>query len=325
MRGPRAGAAVRAVVLVVLSAVLAAGCGAMSADHRLRILVPNSAGGGFDVTARVAAHVLDEDEITASPQVFNLAGGGGAVALTRLLHESGNPDLVLMMGLGVVGASMAGGTGARVTSGTPIARLIEEQEGVIVRADSPFRTIAELIAAWRDAPREVRVGGGSLPGGPDFLMTMRLARGADIDPAQVSYVVHDGGGELLPAVLHGSVDVAVSGVREYAEQIRQGQLRLLAVSGRDRLPTLDAPTLTEAGYEVVFSNWRGVIAAPGVAAADRDALIEKFAALHRSPNWQAELSRNGWRDAFLTGDAFGAFLAEQDASVRNELIELGVV
>jgi putative tricarboxylic transport membrane protein len=324
MRGTRAGAVARTVVVVMLLALVTGGCAGLGADRRLRILVPNSAGGGYDVTARVAAHVLTLDGITAPPQVFNLLGGGGTVALTRLQHESGNPDLVMMMGLGVVGASVTTGGGVGVTAATPIARLVEEPEGVMVRADSRFRTIDDVISAWQAPSPPLRVGGGSLPGGPDFLMSMRLARAAEIDPAGVIYVAHDGGGELLPALLHGSVDFAVSGVREYTEQLRSGQLRLLAVSGRERMSTIDAPTLLEAGYDVVFTNWRGVIAAPDVSEADRNRLIEHFTALHQSPRWQVELTRNGWQDALLTGDAFGAFLVEQDASVRHDLRELGL-
>ena len=117
----------------------------------------------------------------------------------------------------------------------------------MVPAGSPYGTIGELIAAWRAHPDRLTVGGGSQTGGPDHLMSMQLAEAVGIDPHQVSYVAHDGGGELLPALVGNEVDFAISGVREYTQQIRSGQLRVLAVSGDARVANLDAPTLTESG------------------------------------------------------------------------------
>ena len=101
-------------------------------------MVPNSPGGGFDVTARTAVKIAETTGVTGAVEVFNLSGGGGVLALSRLMHENGNPDLVMMMGLGVIGATVTSKSTASVTDATPIARLIEEQEGVMVPADSPY-------------------------------------------------------------------------------------------------------------------------------------------------------------------------------------------
>jgi putative tricarboxylic transport membrane protein len=256
--------------------------------------------------------------------VFNLSGAGGVLALSRLMHETSNPDLVMMMGLGVIGATVTNKSTNVVTDATPIARLIEEPEGVMVPAGSPFRTIGDLMTAWRAHPDEFVVGGGSSIGGPDHLFAVRLAGAIGIDPAHIGYRSHDGGGELLPAVLNNEIDFAASGVREYTEQVKSGQLRVLAVSGRTRLPTVDAPTLTESGIDVVFANWRGIIAPPDIMTAERDALIDTFTRLDHTPEWQAELTRNGWTDALITGDDFGSFLAQQDRGVAATLHELGL-
>jgi putative tricarboxylic transport membrane protein len=317
----------RALLSLLLAiAILAgmSGCALVADDHQLRMMVPNSPGGGYDVTARTAVKISETTGITDPVQVFNLVGGGGTVALTRLMHEIGNPDLLMMMGLGVIGATVTNRSDYRVTDATPIARLIEEQEAVMVRADSPYTTIAELTAAWRADPDQFTVGGGSQYGGPDHLMSMQLAGAIGIEPRQVHYIAHDGGGELLPALLADDFDFATSGVREYTEQIKSGQLRVLAVSGETRVPNVAAPTLTESGINVVFANWRGVIAPPDITPADRDRLINTFSTLVQTPQWQAESTKNGWTDALLTGDGFEAFLAEQDQSVETTLQQLGV-
>ena len=308
------------LIVVVLCALSA--CSSVE-DDDLRIMVPNSPGGGYDVTARTAVKITETAGITGPVPVFNLTGAGGTVALTRLMHETGNADLLLMMGLGIIGATITETTSARVTEATPIARLIEEPEGVMVRADSPFRTIDELTSAWRADPARFAIGGGSQRGGPDHLLTMKIAEALGIAPANVDYVAHDGGGELLPALLSGSIDAAASGVREYTEQIRSGQIRLLAVSGADRIAGIPAPTLTESGVPVVFANWRGVMAPPGISDTDRQRLIGIFTDLNQTPQWRAELAENGWRDALLTGEEFGAFLDQQDRDVESQLRELG--
>jgi putative tricarboxylic transport membrane protein len=310
------------LVLVVLLGL--SSCGSLGGDERLRVMVPNSPGGGYDVTARAAVKITETTGITNPVQVFNLSGAGGTLALTRLMHETDNPDLLMMMGLGVIGATVTNKSSPKVTDATPIARLIEEQEGVMVPADSPYRTITDLVAAWRARPDQFTVGGGSLTGGPDHLMSMQLAAAVGIAPRQVNYISHDGGGELLPALLGHHIDFATSGVREYTEQIKSGQLRVLAVSGETPVPNVAAPTLTASGIDVVFSNWRGIIAPPGITEADRATLISIFTQLDQTPEWQAELTKNGWTDALITGDDFGAFLAQQDQSVESALQELGL-
>lgn len=319
MRNGRIVSLMMFVILLGLS-----GC-SMSADHeRLRVMVPNSPGGGYDVTARTAVKITETTEITDSVEVFNLIGGGGTLALTRLMHETDNPDLLMMMGLGVIGATVTNKSNAKVTDATPIARLIEEQEGVMVPTDSPFANIGDLTTAWRADPSRFTVGGGSLNGGPDHLMSMELAEAVGIDPRSVKYLPHDGGGELLPALLTHQVDFATSGVREYTEQIKSGQLRVLAVSGNTPVPSIAAPTLTESGIDVIFTNWRGIIAPPGITESEQSLLIDTFSRLSRTPEWQSELVKNGWTDALLTGDDFEGFLAEQTRSVESTLHELGL-
>jgi putative tricarboxylic transport membrane protein len=317
----------RAITVLLGCLLLATGCA--SADRqgepRLRIMVPTVAGGGYDVTARTAAAIAHRSGVVDDPiPVFNVDGDGGAVALRRLIAERGNGELVMMMGLGVVGSTVTSPGSDHVTEAIPIARLIEESQAVVVPARSPHRDIEGLITSWRADPAGTAVGGGSAPGGPDHLMSMRLAEAAGIDPAQVRYRPFDGGGDLLPPLLDGQIDVAVSSVVEYAAQISSGQLRVLAVSGPSRLSGVDAPTLTEAGFDVVFTNWRGVLAPPGISTADRDRLVELLHRLQQSPEWNAAVRRSGWTNAFLPADQFGTFLAEQNREVRTTLTRLGL-
>lgn len=290
----------------------------------LRFMVPNTPGGGYDITARTAAKNAEDAGLTGDIEVFNLPGAGGTVGLSRLVGERGNGRLAMSMGLGVVGAVRSNDAPRTLADTTPIARLTEEQDVVVVAKDSPYKTIDDLIGAWKENPGKLPVGGGSSPGGPDHLAPMLMAKAAGIAPRDVNYVPFDGGGELLASILGNKVAFGVSGVGEYLDQIRAGELRLLAVTGPERVSGLDAPTLQESGYDVNFTNWRGIVAPPGLTEAERGKLIRLLEELHDSPQWRKSMKQNGWDDAFLTGEEFGDFLEAQDKRVVSVLKELGL-
>ncbi|SFA60517.1 putative tricarboxylic transport membrane protein [Rhodococcoides kroppenstedtii] len=259
----------RRLIAALALLLLVASCGVTRGDegeglHRLRMMVPNSPGGGYDLTARTAVKIMEDEDITGRVEVFNVIGAGGTVAMARLMNEAGNEDLMMMMGLGVVGAVYTNGSAARVSDATPLAKMIEEQEGILVPADSPFRTVGDLVAAWTANPESITVGGGSSPGGPDHLFPMEVAQTVGIDPTTVNYISYDGGGDLLTALLGNKIAAGTSGLGEYVDQIESGQVRVLAVSGSERVPGVDAPTLREAGIDLEFTNWRGILAPPGL-------------------------------------------------------------
>lgn len=290
----------------------------------LRLMVPNTPGGGYDITARTAAKNAEDAGLTHNIEVFNLPGAGGTVGLSRLVGEHGNGKLAMSMGLGVVGAARSNDSAKTLADTTPIARLTEEPDVVVVAKDSPYKNIKQLVTAWKKNPGKLPVGGGSSPGGPDHLAPMLMARAAGIEPKKVNYVPFDGGGELLASILGKKVAFGVSGVGEYLDQIKSGELRLLATTGPKRAKGLDGPTLKESGYDVNFTNWRGIVAPPGLSDAERKKLTGLVRKLHDSPQWRKSLKTNGWDDAFLTGDKFGDFLAAQDKSVVSVLKELGL-
>jgi len=170
----------------------------------------------------------------------------------------------------------------------------------------------------------VTVGGGSAPGGPDHLAPMLIAKAVGLPPKTVNYIPFDGGGELLASVLGGKVAFGVSGVGEYRDQIQAGTLRVLAVTSKDRIQGIDAPTLRQAGVDVEFTNWRGIVAPPGISPTDRAKLVEVFTRLQKTPQWEEALQRNGWTDAFAPGDEFGTFLDDENKRVATVLKDLGL-
>ena len=290
----------------------------------VRIMVPNSPGGGYDTTARVAAKIIEDEKINDDVEVYNLEGAGGTTGLAKLIGSEGKKGELMLMGLGVVGAVYTNQSEKTLADTTPIARLISEPDILVVPNDSPIKDLDDLVAQWTKDPGNFPVGGGSSPGGPDHLAAHLTAEAIGVTPSDVNYVVYDGGGPLLAALLSGEVKVGVSGLGEYKDQIEAGQLRVLGVTSKDRVPGFDAPTLTEQGVDLEFINWRGLVAPPGISDDERQRLIGMVEDLHGTDAWTAALTENGWTDAFLTGDEFGTFVDEQNQVVGDVLSELGL-
>jgi len=293
------------------------------------MLIPNAPGGGYDQTGRAGVQVMEDNDVTGGDfSVFNIEGAGGSVALTDLMGDEGDEHTMMTVGLGVVGSLYSFASPYSLQDATPLAQLITEPEGILVPGDSPLKTIDDFVEAWKSDPNGTSIGGGSSPGGPDHLFPMQLADTLGIDPNDVNYVSYDGGGPLTSALLGAKIQVGFSGLAEFEGQIEEGELRVLAVSGEERQPQpvlADVPTLTESDIDLVFLNWRGVLAPPGISDERQDELIAYLQEMHDSDDWQQVLEDNGWTDAFITGDEFGDFLVEQDERVSSTLIDLGLV
>jgi putative tricarboxylic transport membrane protein len=318
------------LVIAVIAALLVSSCGVTRGGeekgfHRLRMMVPNSPGGGYDLTARTAVKIMEDDDITGRVEVFNVIGAGGTVAMARLMNEKGNNDLMMTMGLGVVGATYTNGSKIKASDATAIAKLIEDPGAFFVPTDSPFQTIGDFVKAWKADPSKITIGGGSSPGGPDHLFPMETARAVGIDPKAVNFVTYDGGGDLLTALLGKKIAAGTSSPGELTDQIEAGQLRVLAVSSDERVEGIDAPTLKEAGIDLTFANWRGVLAPPGISDDAKQAMVKVLEDLHGTQQWKEALVKNGWTDAFVTGAQFEQFLVDQDKRVSTTLTELGLL
>jgi putative tricarboxylic transport membrane protein len=225
------------------------------------------------------------------------------------------------MGLVMVGGIVANESQVTLEDVTPIASLTSEQEAIVVPADSEYETLEQLVEAWIADPTSISWAGGSA-GGTDHILVGLLAQAAGIDPADVNYVAHSGGGEAVNAILSGSVTAGVSGVSEFTDQVDAGEMRWLAVSGETAPEGIDAPTIADSGYDVVVENWRGVMGAPELSDADREAVVQLITAMHDSDAWQAALEENGWSDFFKAGDEFATFLGEERTRVEGVLAEI---
>jgi putative tricarboxylic transport membrane protein len=291
-------------------------------DRALVITAPAAPGGGWDQTARAMQRVLAAVEPGVSVQVDNVPGAAGTIGLARFIQsERGNPGALLVTGLVMVSGVITNGSPVSLADATPIARLTGEYEVIVVPAASPFQSLGDLVAAFKNDPGSVSWGGGSA-GGTDDLLVRLLAEQVGLPASRVNYIAFSGGGAALAAVLGGQLSAAVSGFAEFAGQIAAGQLRVLAVSAPARVANINAPTLREAGIALDLANWRAIVAPPGLSSVEQDALTQRVTRLASSPQWRATLAQNGWDDQFLSGPAFRQFLLSEQSRIDSVLRRL---
>jgi len=326
-------AAAAALAMTGCSTQAAGGGDAAPADEKasfsdVSIIVPADPGGGWDQTGRAMAKVLTDDGIVKTAPVSNVGGAGGTVGLAQLRNQK-DPATLMVNGLVMVGAIETNGSQVRLEDTTPIARLTDEPLVVVVPADSKYDTLEDLVEDIVDKGQKVRLTGGSA-GGADHILAGLLLEAAGVDgaeiPQKLNYTPNSGGGEAVSLIIGDKVEAGISGVGEFVQHIEKGTMRALAVSGAEPAAQLpDVPTITDAGYDVVLTNWRGVIAPGGISDAERAELERIVTEMHDSDAWQSELETKGWADAFLAGDELDAFVEQNISDVTGTLKNIGLI
>jgi putative tricarboxylic transport membrane protein len=311
----------RALLAGVMVAGMATGA---IAQMELKIIAPAAPGGGWDQTARSMQQALVASGAAKNVQVTNVPGAGGTVGLAQFVNAKGDPNQLMVNGFVMVGAILTNKSPVSLDQTTPIARLTAESLAIVVPANSPIKSAKDLSAALKADPAKVTFAGGSA-GGVDHIAVALLAKEAGADPTKINYIPFSGGGEALAAILGGKVTAGISGYGEFEGQVKAGKLRVVAITSPQRLPGIDAPTLKEQGINLDITNWRSVVAPPGITPEQRKALTEAVDKMAKSKEWAEILKQKGWDDAYISGDAFAAFLKEEQARVKEVLTSVGLV
>ncbi|MDV6375159.1 Bug family tripartite tricarboxylate transporter substrate binding protein [Deinococcus arenicola] len=312
------------IVLTLSALLLAAPAGLAQNINNLRIMAPASPGGGWDQTSRAIQNVMQEQGIVKPVQVFNVPGAGGTIGLAQLNNAKGDGSLMMTMGLVMVGAILTNSSKSDLSRVTPLARLTGEYEVIVVPAASPYKHMADLVAAWKTDPGKVAFAGGSA-GGTDHMLVGLVAKASGIDPRKINYVPFSGGGETLAALLGNQVAAGVAGYGEFEAQIKAGKLRAIGISSAKPQAGINVPTLKSQGINVDLANWRGIVAAPGISASDKAALVAALDKMHASKQWKETLATRNWTDLYLSGSKFDVYLKLEAARTKEVLQSIGLV
>lgn len=315
--------------IALIPLVLAAGwdahrTGTLSgARTGLTIIAPAAPGGGWDTVARELQAAMRENDVVSNPQVVNVPGAAGTIGLSQLLGMDGQEDVIMVTGTVMIGGIAVNDSPQDLTTTTPVARIADDYEVLVVPADSPYQTLDDLLAAWTQDPGSIAIGGGSL-GGTDQLLAALIAQNVGIDPAEVNYIPYAGGGEAVASLLSGASALGISGWNEFADQVESGNLRALALSAPEPQPQIDVPTLMEQGIDLHLPNWRGVVAPPGLTDAETSELLDIIDETIATDEWQDALERNSWQDTELLGEEYGQFIEQETERIDGIVQEAGL-
>jgi tripartite-type tricarboxylate transporter receptor subunit TctC len=217
----------------------------------VRLITHSSPGGGSDVFLRELASYLGA-EMNVTFVVMNVRGGSGARAMARLANSPADGSVFYATTPTYIYTSLLSRPGNTYHDLEPLVNVFFDEEVVYTRADGPFRSLDDVIAAAREGRGR---WGAANPASLERQALERLKTAAGVTPAVVTY---EGGGELALNVLNGTLDIGVGEAIELRSQIDARQLRLLAVFSAERSAQfLDLPTVKESGYDVVVSKFLG--------------------------------------------------------------------
>ena len=306
----------------LLALALSLAASIATAQPALKMMIPANPGGGWDQTGRNLAAAMQSAKLVSGVQFDNKGGAAGTIGLAQFVNSAkGDANSVMIGGMVMVGGIILNKSPVNLSQVTPIARLTSEWEVIVVPANSPHQTMADLVKAFKENPGKVSWGGGSA-GGTDHILIGLIAKDVGVDPAKINYVAFKGGGEAIAAILGGHVTAGVSGLGEFAEQIKSGKMRALAQSSPKKLEGI--ASLKEQKINVELGNWRGIFGAPGLTAQQRDGLVKLVKSATETPAWKQTLEKLGWEGWYLGGEDYAKFLREDEKRVGAIIESLGL-
>ena len=313
-----------AISVVAASTLFTASAIAADVDS-IHFLIPGGAGGGWDGTARGTGEALTKAGIVGTATFENMSGGGGGKAIGFLIENAASNHGTLMVNsTPIVIRSLVGRFPHNFRDLTMIAGTIGDYAAFVVHKDSPIKSFADLLAAYKANPRSVAIGGGSVPGGMDHIVVAHAMQAAGEDPTKVKYIPYDAGGKAMAALLSGEIKALSTGFSEAVGMAKAGEVRIIGITADKRNSAApDAPTLKEQGVNAEFVNWRGFFAAPGISADQKAKFVKVLGDMYNTPEWEEVRARNKWVNIYNPGDDFVKFLEKQEAEIGGLMKELG--
>lgn len=296
-------------------------------SRNVEIIAPAAAGSAMDNMSRLLQRVMQEKKLTTSTiTIANRSGAGNAVGFNYLNSHSGDAHYVLVTPLTIITNRITGGNPLNHEDFTPIATLANEHPGFVVHPDSPIKTGRDLAERLKKDPASVSMGLATGLGNASHITVALVGKAVGADIKRYKIAVFNAGSESVAAVMGGHIDVALTGTGALGPHVQAGRLRVIAVASPQRLkgPLSQVPTWREQGIDVVFSNWRALIAPRGLSAeqiAYWDGLVARITS---QEEWLAQIDKTGLTPGYVNSEGTRRMFAEQDATLRATLTELGL-
>jgi len=316
---------IKALGLSAALTLMASG-GAFAAE----CIAPANPGGGWDFTCRqIGKTMYDIGAIDAPIQVTNMAGGGGGLAYGLVVNErNSDPDLIVAASQATATRLAQNAYGGLKANQVRFVGAIGADPGVIVvAADSPLKSLKDMVDAIKAAPGSVAFAGGSAAGGFDHLKVLQVLKaGGFTDIRKIKYIGVDGGGDAITQTIGGHTQAMTGDMSEIVGFLKSGKVRALAVLTEQRVPGFDQiPTAREQGYDVVAVNWRGLYIPRNVSDAVFNTWADRLQKVADSDEWKAAMKANGLAPFTKVGNDFQSWVDGVIASTEDLSREIGVI
>ena len=320
---------IRSMCLLMAAAVAVLGAGPAAAQFKptkpIEFMTHTGPGGGGDVFARAISAAMDKEKLLpVRMQVVNKTGGGGATAMAFLANEKKGEahTIAVYTGLWITNPLMRAEAKVSLKDLTPLVGLVREPAMLVVKNDSPYKTLKDFIDAAKQNPGQLKQSAGSI-GARDWVLRQLLMTNTGANWAYISF---PGGGERIAALLGGHVNIMLIEPQEAGEHIRAGNLRVIAQVSDTRLAAFpNIPTIKEAGFNIPnVPQVRGVVGPPGIPADAVAYWEDLFARFIKTPSWQKYLADNLFEDGFMRSAELARFFDQHADTTRAILKEGGV-
>ncbi len=304
--------------------------GAASSATAAECIAPANPGGGWDFTCRQIGKIMHDIGAVDKPiQVTNMAGGGGGLAFGHVVNErSDDEDLIVAASQATATRLAQNAYGGMTADQVRFVGAIGADPGVIVvAADSPYRSLNDLVAAVKSNPSSISFAGGSAAGGFDHLKVLQVLKANGFDDIRsVKYIGVDGGADAITQTVGGFTTAMTGDMSEIVGFLKSGDVRALAVLTEERVPGFeDIPTAVEQGTNVVAVNWRGLYVPKNISNRAFRSWAAKLQRVADSAEWKAAMEANGLAPFTKVGDDFQNWVDGVVASTTELSKEIGVI
>lgn len=294
-------------------------------------IAPAKPGGGFDLTCRVASNGLADAGLMPSPMAVTfMPGGVGAVAYNHInatRRDDGNAIVAFSSGSLLNLAQAKWGEGLDENDARWVSAAGVDYGAIIVPADAPWNTLAELMDDIKKDPSSFVLGAGGGVGSQDWMKAAILMKSAGLDPKGMRYVAYEGGGEAIAALMGGHIQVYPGDVGEMKGQLEAGKLKMLAVMSPERLggEFADIPTTMEQGYDAEWAILRGYYLGPDVTDEAYNYWTDVFTKAYESPEFLKTVEDKGLLPYKHAGAEFDADVKRRIGTMRDLAKEAGLM
>ncbi|NLM96128.1 MAG: tripartite tricarboxylate transporter substrate binding protein [Halanaerobiaceae bacterium] len=311
-------------LLVVLPLVLCLFINVMAKDYPaddVTVIIPWGEGGFTDVMVRPLAKWL-ENYFGVPFVIENIPGGGGVIGSIELQNRKPDGYTIGTTSFSTITSKYLSPNPPDLDKVETVAHVFSIPAALTVRADSQFKTLEDFVDYAKKNPGAIMTSNSGF-GASVHMYTLMFEQVAGIE---LTHVPYESGGDCMTAVLGGHVDATFSPLPDVVDQVRSGDLRLLAIATLNRHDNYpDVPTFVEKGYDFVIGNYTGIVAPKGMSREQIDILADALKKAIEDEELRSFMLANEFKPEYMDPEGFREFLNKTAEDIDYLVKELGIV